>query len=133
MLTSWKSIKPKRDLAYGSSLFLFQEGLKISKFYDHEKKLICWYCDIMTYERNEDTNELYTIDLLADVIIYPDYSYKVVDLDELAEAKEKNLISEKLLLQSLNSLNYLLEKIYHNQFMELQAPLDTLGNPWDTL
>ncbi len=133
MITSWKSIKPKRDLAFGTSLFLFHEGLKISKFYDHDKNLICWYCDIMTFEENKEENSLYTIDLLADVLIYPDGSYKVVDLDELSEARAQNLISEQLLLQSLNSLNFLLKTIYDQTFMDLQSLLDKIPSPWEIL
>lgn len=133
MTTSWKSIKPKRELAFGTSLFLFKEGLKISKFYDHDHNLICWYCDIMTFENDEANNCLYTIDLLADVLIYPDGTYKVVDLDELSEARKEGLISEDYLLKSLNSLNFLLQTIYDNKFMELQAPLNELPEPWDYL
>lgn len=131
MLTSWKCIKPRNDRAFGSSLFLFQEGLKISKFYDHDHNLICWYVDIMTFQFDATENAVYTIDLLADVILYPDGSYKVVDLDELAEATEKGLISEELLLKSLNSLNYLLQKIYNHEFTQLQSPLDSIPYPWE--
>lgn len=133
MITSWKSLKPKRDLAFGTSLFLFHEGLRISKFYDHDKKLICWYCDIMTFEENKEEHSLYTIDLLADVLIYPDGSYKVVDLDELSEARAQGFISEQLLLKSLNSLNFLLKNIYDQTFMNLQSPLDSIQYPWEIL
>lgn len=120
LITSWKTIRPKKDLCRGISAFFWDKGVKVSKFYDHKDQLICWYCDIMTYSYESETDTYTMIDLLADVLVYPDGSVKVVDLDELADTVEKGLISEELLLISLRHLNSLLELIYSGHFHELQ-------------
>ena len=124
LITSWNTIRPKKDLCRGISAFFWEKGVKISKFYDHQNNLLCWYCDIMTYSYDKETDTYTMVDLLADVLIYPDGSVKVVDLDELAEAVEKGLISQELLLISLRHLNSLLELIYSGHFHELQKYIE---------
>ena len=89
LVTRWTTIKPKKELHHGSSCFLLKEGWKVSRFIDHQGKLICWYCDIIATEYDADTDTFTFTDLLADVLIYPSGLIKVVDLDELAEAVEK--------------------------------------------
>ena len=46
------------------------------------------------------------------MLIYPSGLIKVVDLDELAEALEKKLITSDQLLDSLRKLDALLQLIY---------------------
>ena len=69
-----------------------------------------------------------TIDLLADVLVYPDGQVKVVDLDELADAVEQKLISQELLLTALRQLNTLLEHIYSGRFAEYQSYIENAEN-----
>ena len=112
LVTRWTTIKPKKELHHGSSCFLLKEGWKVSRFIDHQGKLICWYCDIIATEYDADTDTFTFTDLLADVLIYPSGLIKVVDLDELAEAVEKKLITSDQLLDSLRKLDALLRLIY---------------------
>ncbi len=84
---------------------------------------LCWYCDIITYDYNPDNNTLVVIDLLADVIIYPDGRMKVADLDELYDAFDQELIDKNLLKKSLLSLNKLLDDIYTDGINSLTKPL----------
>ena len=112
LVTRWTTIKPKKELHHGSSCFLLKEGWKVSRFIDHQGKLICWYCDIIATEYDADTDTFTFTDLLADVLIYPSGLIKVVDLDELAEAVEKKLITSDQLLDSLRKLDALLQLIY---------------------
>lgn len=65
-------------------------------------------------------------DLLADVILYPDGFVKVVDLDELAEAFEKRLLSEELLKKALRQTNQLLTLIYSGGFSSLQSVINDI-------
>ena len=65
--------------------------------------------------------------MLADVVIMPDGTVKVVDLDELADAFEQELLSADMLKAALRQLNHLLSLIYGNQFGCLQNELDSLG------
>lgn len=120
LITKWDTIRPKKSLSHGLSAFFWDKGVKVSKFYDHEDRLICWYCDIITHEYDASSDTYLTIDLLADVLVYPDGKVKVVDLDELAEAFEQNLITQDMLLLALRQLNGLLSVIYSGNFCELQ-------------
>ena len=81
----------------------------------------------MQFDYKQDENALIVTDLLADVIIMPDNSVKVVDLDELAEAFDKRLLSADGLKAALLQLNTLLSRIYSNQFFRMQAELNDLG------
>jgi len=124
ILTTWKTINPKTTFDHGSSCYLLKEGLKISKFYRSDNTLLYWYCDIVNFEFDETKNTLTVIDLLADVVIYPDGRVKVMDLDELAEALEKGLISQPQLTAGLRQLNYLLTLIDRDKFDRLQSILN---------
>ena len=126
IVTKWKTIHDRSDLSSGYSCYYLDRGYKISKFLKSDGSLLCWYCDIITYEEIPEKNSLLVIDLLADVKIYPDGRIKVVDLDELSEAFEKGLIDQNLLKKSLLSLNRLLNELYTDGIMPLAAPIEEL-------
>ncbi len=127
VVTKWKTLNPKTAFQHGASCYFLKKGIKISKFYRADNSLFCWYCDIVRYDLSEQGPVLTVTDLLADVILYPDGSVKVADLDELAEAFEKGLISSEDLTLSLKQLNALLVCIYENRFSELQDELERRG------
>lgn len=131
IITRWKTIRPKKSLSHGFSAFYLDKGVKVSKFYDHDNQLICWYCDIITSEYDAAKNAYTMIDLLADVLVYPNGTVEVVDLDELADATEQKLISEEQLLISLRQLNRLLEIIYEGKFDRLQLPIEEAEKKWN--
>ena len=127
IVTSWKTLNPKTAFQYGASCFFLKEGIKVSKFYRADGQLYLWYCDIVDYNYNEAENTLTAIDLLADVIIRPDGFVKVVDLDELVEAMDKNLISADTMKSILLRVNKLLTTIYDGRLSELTAEMDNLN------
>ena len=122
ILTTWTTIKPKKDLHHGFSCCYFDKGIKVSKFFREDGSLIYWYCDLVNYEWNDDRTELTTIDLLIDILIYPDGHLKVLDLDELADAADKNLISNDMLKDSLRKADALLQEIYAGNFEKYKLP-----------
>jgi len=124
IVTEWTALHPKKDLHHGKSVYLLDEGFKISKFCYEDDTLLYWYCDIINYEYDKDSNSLTVIDLLADVIIYPDGSLKVVDLDELVEALDQNAISLDILKSSLLKLDKLLKLIYSGEFDKFKSYLN---------
>lgn len=126
IITTWNTLKPKLHFHHGSSCYFLKEGYKVSKFYRADNSLLYWYCDIVDFAYHEKDNTLTVTDLLADVILYPDGRVKVLDLDELADALDKKLISEELLKTSLRRLNNLLTLIYSDRFDRLQAELNSL-------
>lgn len=125
IVTSWNTLKPRKDIHHGCSCYYLQEGIKVSRFYKEDSTLLYWYCDIVDYDYNAETDTYIITDLLADVIIYPDGFVKVVDIDELATAKEAGLLSDDMLKKALLTLNHLLQIIYDGGFEELQRPLET--------
>ena len=62
-------------------------------------------------------------DLLLDVLVYPDGSFKLLDMDELAEANSCHLISDTLLQSSLLTANRLLNEIYDNKFHKIYTSI----------
>jgi len=125
IVTQWTTIHPKKDFHHGASCYYRKEGWKISHFYREDGSLRYTYCDIVMYEEDTANNSLTVIDLLADVIIYPDGFVKVVDLDELAIAVRDGLLTSDQLNSCLISLNSLLTIIYNGKLNELTAPLIT--------
>jgi hypothetical protein len=127
ILTTWHTINPKTAFDHGSSCYLLKEGMKISKFYRPDNSLLYWYCDIVDYEFNDARDTLTITDLLADVVLYPDGSMKILDLDELAEALDKNLITKKQMIAALYRLDHLLSIIYRDKFDRLRTLLNERG------
>lgn len=116
IVTKWKPIHPKKDIAWGISYTLLNKGWKISKFYGFEDELRYWYCDIIEAEYDSENDVLTTTDLLVDLKIYPDGSNEVLDLEELDEAIEEKLITVEQKEDAFEKLNELLKLVENKQF-----------------
>jgi protein associated with RNAse G/E len=127
IITKWNTINPKVDFTHGCSCYFLNRGIKVSKFYREDDSLLYWYCDIVDYTYNEEAASLTVTDLLADVIIHPDGRAYVVDLDELADALERGLITNEQMCLCLRRLNNLLTLINRDKFDKVAEPLDSLG------
>lgn len=127
ILTKWDTINPKTTFSHGCSCYFLHDGIKVSKFLRSDNSLLYWYCDVVSYEYHSETNSLVVTDLLADVIVHPDGTVQVVDLDELAEALEKGLITEQQMCTCLRQLDQLLSYIYRDKFDRLQTHLGKMG------
>lgn len=126
IITRWNTLNPKTSFSHGCSCYFLKEGIKLSKMYRSDNTLYRWYCDIVSYSFDPEESTLTVTDLLADVIVHPEGTVKVVDLDELAEALEQNLITKEQTAFCLRSLNHLLTLIYRDKFDRLQTRLDSL-------
>ena len=124
VITRWQSLKPRADISYGFSVYLLEQGYKVSKIYDHSDKLVYWYCDIITSSYDSSTNALTVIDLLVDVIMMEDGSIRVLDLDELAEAMKRGLLSPEEACMALEKTNCLLQEIYSGGFAVYQKMIE---------
>lgn len=112
IVTSWNTIKPRKDIATGISAYFLKEGFKISRIQDNDSKFVYWYCDIVDVKYDE-SNHAYTFeDLLLDVVIKKDGSVRVMDADELADAFEQGLISADQMTDALRKMDRLLKIIY---------------------
>jgi predicted RNA-binding protein associated with RNAse of E/G family len=124
IITKWKALKPRKDFSHGRSLYLLNQDLKISRFFDKNNKPIYIYCDIIESVFNKKENSYIFTDLLVDVIVYDNGSIKILDLDELAEAVGKSLITTFQAQKALTSLSRLLSKIDDGSFYDLVAVLE---------
>lgn len=124
LVTAWNVLKPRADFASGISLFDFEKHWKITRVAKADGSLYHWYCDIMNMHISEDketsTSTYLMEDLLIDIVIEPDGSVHVLDLDEAAEAFEKGLISGEDLTLALNAADSLLRIIRSGEFAEYQ-------------
>lgn len=119
IITSWNTLKPRADFSSGISAYYRKEGFKISRHQGSDGSLTRWYCDIIM--ESKEGNNLIFSDLLVDVIIYPDNTVRVVDLDEAADALQQGLITPDMLAQALRSTDRLLAYIHQGRFSELTA------------
>ncbi|MDE7423475.1 MAG: DUF402 domain-containing protein [Lachnospiraceae bacterium] len=129
IITKWDSLKPRKDFSNGISAYFLEEGFKVSKIFDKHQKLVYWYCDIIEYEYRESEQVYIFTDLLADVVVYPDNSLRVLDLDEIGDALESRLITKEKACKALRLCNQLLEHIYAGEFKKYQ----NLINHYETL
>lgn len=126
ILTRWKILKPRTDIAWGISAYYLKKGIKVSKVFDAQDQLVYWYCDIIDTQYDASAHSYIFCDLMIDVLIYPDLHVEVVDLDEFADVAETHDVPEAELLGALRKTNYLLQTIYNGQFSTLTAPIDAL-------
>ncbi len=124
IITKWKTIKPRKDMDHGFSAYLLKEGIKVSKFYRADNSLLYWYCDIVDYEYDATTNSYTSTDLLTDVVLYPDGQIRVLDLDELAEASVKDMITKDQLHSALMRTDKLLNTMYQKTFDQYTKLID---------
>lgn len=124
IITRWNTLKPRKDIARGISAYFMEEGIKVSKILNTEDELVYWYCDIIDTQYAEETNSYIFCDLLVDVLIYPDGSVHVVDLDEIGDLLEKGLLSPALAAKALKTANHLLTLIDCGAFASYQKVLE---------
>ncbi len=115
IITKWNVPKERDDFNKGYSILDFKNNIKFSKFL-RDDELVYYYVDIVDYEREE--NLCRSIDLLVDVIILPDNTVKVLDLDELEEAHENGLITMKQVFKSLKYTDEFLKRVYNNEISQ---------------
>lgn len=119
MVTKWNVLHPKAKFSHGISCYYLEKGWKVSKFLNEKNELVYYYCDIIDTTYQKEENSYIFTDLLADVIIYENGFVKVVDLGEVAEALEKDIITDREAELSLSRLDALLQVIYDGGLPEM--------------
>lgn len=123
ILTKWNTLHPRNDIARGISAYYPIQGFKISKVLDQDDNLVYWYCDVVQIKSDHKNNTVIIEDLLIDVILYEDGTIRILDIDELADALDKNLITQAETSYALRTLDSLLKIIYQGHFHLLQEPI----------
>ncbi len=126
IITKWMTLHPRKDIARGISAFYLDKGFKVSKVFNLQGDVVYWYCDIIQYKKDDIKNTVIIEDLLIDLILYEDGSIRVMDLNELADALEKKLITQAEATYALRTANSLLQLIYTGQFSALQEPVNNM-------
>lgn len=124
LITSWNTLKPRKDFSHGFSAYFFKEGFKISKILDSQNQLVYWYCDIIRTQYVHEKNTYIFEDLLADVLVYNDGTVKVVDLNEISDLIDQKKITSETVSLALRTLDKLLNIIYTNQFYKYQEIIE---------
>lgn len=119
IVSKWATLKPRDDIAGGISAYVIDKNVKISKIFDAKKNFVHWYCDIITTECPEETAYIFT-DLLIDVIIDPDGTVHVVDMDELGDYIKNGTIDPDTACLALHAANDLLNAIANGDFKQYQ-------------
>ena len=126
IVTRWNTIKPKKILHHGCSCYFLKEGFKVSKFYREDGSLIYWYCDIINYTYDPETNTYVFTDLLADVLVFPDGKVEVIDVGEIADALSDGTLTTDEMIPALRSLDKLLGLIYSGRFSDIQEKINSI-------
>jgi hypothetical protein len=124
IITKWRPLRPKKNMAGGVSAYFMKQGIKVSKIYSNNNQLLYWYCDIIQIKPTTLPKSLVFEDLLIDVIVYADGRIEVLDLDELADALAHSLITNNEAERALRTLDYLLKLIYRGDFEVLKEPIN---------
>ena len=121
IVTGWKAIRLRPDISGGFSAYYPKLGVKVSKLFDGDGNLLYWYNDIS--ELCFDGTAINFIDLLIDLVVFPDNSVKILDIDEFSEAIENKYITKEQEIKALKSFHSLLNCIYNNEYNLLQNPV----------
>ena len=123
IITKWNVLKSKKEFSHGYSCYFIKNGFKVSKLFRKDNTLLYTYCDIIETEYDNLENSFVFKDLLVDVIVYTNGLVKVLDLEEIAEALDKKLISIEQVKKAMILTNDLLEIIYSGKFEQLTSHL----------
>jgi len=118
IVTRWKTLKPRPDIARGISAYFMDEGFKIGKIYNAADQLVYWYCDIIETEWSLSRHALIFHDMLIDILVYPDGDVRILDLNELADCLEGQLVSPEFVSKALRRASTLLALIHAGHFSQ---------------
>ena len=110
IVTSWRTIRPRTDFDNGYSCYMLKHGVKVNRFMKGSE-LYLNYIDIGEYEEEKDGSIVFH-DLLLDVAVGVDGSIRMLDLDELANALQRGLVSQAQACSALHTAAGLLQDLY---------------------
>jgi predicted RNA-binding protein associated with RNAse of E/G family len=120
IITKWDTLKPRKDIKRGMSVYFLDKGYKVSKLYSPDDEVVYWYCDIVKTIVDEEKKEYIFEDLLLDVVIYEDDRVEILDADELADAVDNGMIPLDYISMALRQMHDLLNIIYSGEFDQIK-------------
>jgi protein associated with RNAse G/E len=87
--------------------YFVKKGYTISKVFKRSGEFLYYYCDVM--EMHQTGRLRYVmVDLLLDLIVYPDGRYHLIDVDEFADSVEKGHLKKRQQVHALRTLDRML-------------------------
>ena len=126
LITRWKCLKPRDDFASGLSAYYINRNFKISKFFKEDGSFRFYYCDIIKTIADDSDGSLIFCDLLIDLVVFPDYTTKVLDLHELRPVYDDGLIDINDVFMAIDALDDLLQTVHTGEFSELIRCLEKI-------
>lgn len=84
--------------------YFVKKGFTVSKVFRRSGEFLYYYCDVMEM-RQIGKLKYVMVDLLFDLIIYPNGRYHLIDVDEFADSIEKGLLKKRQLVYALRTLD----------------------------
>ncbi|WP_052807367.1 DUF402 domain-containing protein [Risungbinella massiliensis] len=112
--------------------YFVRKGYTISKVFQKNGEFLYYYCDMM--EMHQTGRMRYVmVDLLLDLIIYPDGRYHLIDIDEFADSIERGRIKRRQQVHALRTLDRMIglqtEKRLIPSFIAEAKMYPLSGNP----
>ncbi|WP_170105660.1 DUF402 domain-containing protein [Desmospora activa] len=96
--------------------YFVKKGYTISKVFQKSGEFLYYYCDVMEM-RQVGRLRYVMVDLLLDMIVYPDGRYHLIDVDEFAEAIEKGQLKRRQQVHSLKTLDKMIQLQTNRSFI----------------
>lgn len=96
--------------------YFVRKGYTISKVFHRSGEFMYYYCDVMDMRQVSRTRYV-MVDLLLDMIVYPDGRYHVIDIDEFATAIEKGQLKRRQQVHALRTLDKMIRLQTQRQFI----------------
>jgi protein associated with RNAse G/E len=87
----------------------------VFQFLADDGRIRLWYCNINTPPQVTD-NEISYVDMDIDILVHPDFSFEVLDVDEFEENAKRYGYSEMEKRNARAAANELISMIVHRQF-----------------
>lgn len=96
--------------------YFVRKGYTISKVFQRNGEFMYYYCDVMDMRQVGRTRYV-MVDLLLDMIVYPDGRYHVIDIDEFATAIEKGQLKRRQQVHALRTLDKMIRLQTQQKFI----------------
>ncbi|SHF08488.1 Protein of unknown function [Seinonella peptonophila] len=88
--------------------YFVRKGYTISKVFRRSGEFLYYYCDVMEMKQVGRLRYV-MVDLLFDLIVRPDHSYQLIDIDEFADALEKGVLKRRQQIHALRTLDHMIQ------------------------
>lgn len=96
--------------------YFVKKGYTISKVFQRNGEFMYYYCDVMEM-RQVGRLRYVMVDLLLDLIVYPDGRYHLIDVDEFAVAVEKGQLKKRQQVHALRTLDKMTRMVVNRSFI----------------